>query len=92
LLDLQVGAGYVGIYAHDSDRTLLCHVDYERNKKHGYPEAHLQVEGDSAALSAWRLTDGTKDRALRDLHFPVGGRRYRPACAANAPTRRSVRR
>jgi hypothetical protein len=42
-------------------------------KKHGYPEAHLQVEGQLGALSAWRLTDGTKDRALRDLNFPWAG-------------------
>lgn len=54
-------------------------MDYERNKAHGYPEAHLQVGGECAALRAWRLTNGTTDRALHDLHFPVGGRRYRPA-------------
>lgn len=76
---LTVVSSYAGLYANDRDRSLLCHVDYERNKTHGYPEAHLQVEGESAALKAWRLTDGTRDRALRDLHFPVGGRRYRPA-------------
>jgi hypothetical protein len=76
---LMVVSSYVGVYANDEDRSLLCHMDYERNKTHGYPEAHLQVEGDSAALNAWRLVDGTRDRALRDLHFPVGGRRYRPA-------------
>ncbi len=76
---LTVASSYVGIFANDSVRSLLCHVDYERDKPHGYPEAHLQVEGASAALAAWRLTDGTAGRALRDLHFPVGGRRYRPA-------------
>jgi hypothetical protein len=77
---LMVVSSYVGIYANDeAGPLLLCHVDYERGKKDGYPEAHLQVEGDSAALKAWRLADGTRDRALRDLHFPVGGRRYRPA-------------
>lgn len=76
---LTVVSSYVGLYANDQARSLLCHVDYERNKPHGYPEAHLQVEAESAALAAWRLTDGTTDRVLRDLHFPVGGRRYRPA-------------
>jgi hypothetical protein len=76
---LTVLSSYVGIYADESGQVPLCHVDYERNKKDGYPEAHLQVEGESAALKAWRLTDGTQDRPLRDLHFPVGGRRYRPA-------------
>jgi hypothetical protein len=76
---LTAVSSYAGVYANDSARSLLCHVDYERDKPHGYPEAHLQVEGASTALAAWRLTDGTRDRALRDLHFPVGGRRYRPA-------------
>jgi hypothetical protein len=76
---LAVVSSYIGIYANDQPKSLLCHVDYERNKTHGYPEAHLQVEGESAALAAWRLVGGTRDRALCDLHFPVGGRRYRPA-------------
>lgn len=75
---LTVVSSYVGIYASEDPESMLCHVDYERNK-HRYPEAHLQVGGQSAALAAWRLTDGTKDRPLHDLHFPVGGRRYRPA-------------
>ena len=76
---LTVHSSYVGVFANDKERSLLCHVDYERDKTHGYPEAHLQVEGESAALATWRLTDGTRNRDLRDLHFPVGGRRYRPA-------------
>lgn len=77
---LTVVSSYVGIYANDETRSPLCHVDYERNKTHGYPEAHLQVEGESAALASWRLVGGSSQyRELRDLHFPVGGRRYRPA-------------
>jgi hypothetical protein len=76
---LTVVSSYVGVYASESPDSLLCHMDYERNKPHGYPEAHLQVEGESAALSSWRLADGERGRELGDLHFPVGGRRYRPA-------------
>lgn len=76
---LAVVSSYVGIYAADPARSPLCHMDYERNKSHGYPEAHLQIEGESPALAAWRMTDGSQGRALCDLHFPVGGRRYRPA-------------
>lgn len=76
---LTVVSSYVGIYASDDPDSLLCHMDYERNKPHGYPEAHLQVEGKSPALTSWRLADGERGRELRDLHFPVGGRRYRPA-------------
>jgi hypothetical protein len=75
---MTVVSSFVGIYAADDLTTALCHYDYERDKTHGYPEAHLQVEAESAALNSWRLTEGgSKD--LVDLHFPVGGRRYRPA-------------
>jgi hypothetical protein len=75
---LTVVSSFVAIYASEDPQSTLCHFDYERNKTHGYPEAHLQVEGASEALASWRLTDGSS-RELRDLHFPVGGRRYRPA-------------
>lgn len=76
---LTVVSSYVGIYATEDPQSMLCHFDYERNKPHGYPEAHLQVGAECPALTGWRLTDGTTGRALHDLHFPVGGRRYRPA-------------
>jgi hypothetical protein len=55
---LMVLSSYIGIYANDDGRSLLCHVDYERDKPHGYPEAHLQVDGESAALKSWRLVGG----------------------------------
>ena len=54
---------------------MLVPFDYERGKS-GYPEAHLQVYGESAALAAWKGTP--KSRQLARLHFPVRGRRYRP--------------
>ena len=76
---LTVVSSYVGIYATEDPKSMLCHFDYERGKSHGYPEAHLQIGGECPALAAWRLTDGTAGRELHDLHFPVGGRRYRPA-------------
>ncbi|HXW86639.1 MAG TPA: hypothetical protein VEJ42_00120 [Streptosporangiaceae bacterium] len=75
---LTVISSYVGIYLEQDLQTMLCHLDYERNKPI-YPEAHLQVEGACEALDKWRLVGGSKPKPLRDLHFPVGGRRYRPA-------------
>jgi hypothetical protein len=75
---MTVVSSFVGIYATEDLTTALGHYDYERDKSHGYPEAHLQVDAESAALSSWRLTDGSS-KELVDLHFPVGGRRYRPA-------------
>jgi hypothetical protein len=75
---LTVVSSYVGIYLEQDLQTMLCHFDYERNKAQ-YPEAHLQVEGACDALDRWRLVGGASPKPLRDLHFPVGGRRYRPA-------------
>lgn len=70
---LTVLSSFFGIYADAGARECLCHFDHERGKK-GYPEAHVQVHGESAALAS--LLDSK--RGLDRLHFPVGGRRFRP--------------
>lgn len=72
---LTVVSSYFGVYASIEDPSCLCHFDYERNKA-GYPEAHLQVPGESGALAT--MSGRADKRALERLHFPVGGRRYRP--------------
>lgn len=72
---LTVVSSFFGIYADDPERSCLCHFDYERDKP-GYPEAHLQVPGESTALAG--MTGQAKTRSLDRLHFPVGGRRFRP--------------
>lgn len=54
-----------------------CTYDYERNPAHGYPAAHVQVNGHSPALD--ELCQRAEVRKeLKDLHLPVGGRRFRP--------------
>jgi hypothetical protein len=73
---LTVVASFFGIYANDDDKSCLCHFDYEREKPDEYPEAHLQVFGESAALAAWG--GHARTQQLDRLHFPVGGRRFRP--------------
>ena len=73
---LMVDASAFSIFAADDDRSCLCRYDYERGKSQ-YPEAHLQVYGESAALASWAGIP--QPRQLDRLHFPVGGRRYRPA-------------
>jgi hypothetical protein len=73
---LTVVTSFFGVFAADDDQSCLCHFDYERDKTHGYPEAHLQVHGDSPALASWK---SQQKKPLAKLHFPVGGRRYRPA-------------
>jgi hypothetical protein len=72
---LAVNASAFSVYAADDDKSCLCRFDYERGK-YEYPEAHLQVYGESATLASWAGTPRT--RQLERLHFPVGGRRYRP--------------
>lgn len=52
----------------------LFHVDYERDKQDGYPEAHLQLRAEGAS---WAAVLGSR-QPLCKLHFPVGGRRFRP--------------
>lgn len=65
----------VVLLARDKELTQeLLHYDYERDKEDGYPEAHLQICADS---EDWRALG--PDRALKKLHFPVGGRRFRPS-------------
>jgi hypothetical protein len=71
---LTVVSSFVAVFADEDGKLCLFHVDYERDKGHGYPDAHLQVYGESAALDAWQ----PGQRGLHKLHFPVGGRRYRP--------------
>jgi hypothetical protein len=73
---LTVVSSFFGIFAPDVGHTPLCHFDYERDKQGGYPEAHLQINGESPALAA--MTGRLAGRPLIRLHFPVGGRRYRP--------------
>ncbi len=72
---LMVDTSFFGLYADDEEQSCLCHFDYERNKTSGYPEAHLQVYGQSTALNNWRGT--LRTRELAKLDFPAGGRRYR---------------
>jgi hypothetical protein len=55
----------------------LFHYDYERNKS-GYPEAHLQLCMESQPTRELLALVGRPRDSVEHLHFPVGGRRYRP--------------
>lgn len=72
---LTVDSSRYAVSADAAGDVGLCYYDFEREKDR-YATAHLQVEGESAALGALPGPRGTKD--LHKLHFPVGGRRYRP--------------
>jgi hypothetical protein len=73
---LTVFSSFFSVQTGPQEASCLCHFDYERDKPGGYPEAHLQVNGVSPALASW--PGKTNTRELGRLHFPVGGRRFRP--------------
>lgn len=60
------------------DADEFFHYDYERDKD-AYTEAHLQVVGECGPLSRLMAAIGKPKRTLSHLHFPVGGRRFRPS-------------
>ncbi|MDE0236267.1 MAG: hypothetical protein OXN95_03465 [bacterium] len=61
------------------DDQLIVGIDYARNPGNQFPGAHLHVAGQRDDLDAVYLGDARKTRKLRDLHFPVGGKRFRPS-------------
>ncbi|MFC0865012.1 hypothetical protein ACFHYQ_22215 [Sphaerimonospora cavernae] len=72
---LTVLSSFIAIYGDPDGKFCLCHFDYERDKADGYPEAHIQVYGDSPVL---RMRGGDLlERGLQRLHFPAGHRRFR---------------
>jgi hypothetical protein len=75
---LAVARSSIAIYADEDGRHMLCHYDYEREPTHGYPDPHFQVEGDSQALRGIAERRPLAASSLREVHFPVGGRRFRP--------------
>lgn len=52
--------------------------EYGTDPDDEYPDAHLHVAGESPLLDELCEQMGARTR-LRDLHFPVGGRRFRPS-------------
>lgn len=75
---LMVTKSEIGFYADDTRKGMVFHYDYARNQGNEYPAAHVQVGGHCEPLIeiCTRAPGGPK--ALRDLHLPVGGRRFRP--------------
>lgn len=76
---LSVKRSTYGIFAGPTlDDPMLLHFDYDRDPENDYPQAHFQVAGSSAALELLNEVTG-QSKTLADLHFPVGGKRYRPS-------------
>ena len=67
-----------GLYADKALKRCVFHYDYIRRPDNSYPPAHFQVEGSSATLDELPAPFGVTHQ-LGDLHFPVGGKRFRPS-------------
>lgn len=52
--------------------------DYTRDPPNDYPEAHMHVHGRALNLERMLERCGRPKDKPDDLHFPVGGRRFRP--------------
>ena len=62
----------------DSKGRCFLRIEFDRDKGGRLPEAHLQVDADST-LWGWALAwSGQGHKDLQELHFPCGGRRFRP--------------
>jgi hypothetical protein len=75
---LTVRKSTVAVWADQHGDLMLCHYDYELDPAHGYPDPHVQVAGTSPALEAIQKRRPVAATQLGELHFPVGGRRFRP--------------
>ena len=62
----------------DQEGKDIFSYEYGTDPDEEYPEAHLHVAGESPLLEQLCERTGA-DKRLRDLHFPVGGRRFRPS-------------
>lgn len=75
---LSVVSSFNGLFLDAAMNKELLHIDYERDKADGYPEAHLQVDASSAHWTALLSASPEAASTLKKLHLPVGGRRFRP--------------
>jgi hypothetical protein len=73
---MMVVSSFLGYYLDPELKSPLMHYDYEREKE-GYPEAHMQITATAEAWDQICQRNGWS-KPLEKLHFPVGGRRYRP--------------
>lgn len=75
---LMVHKSFVGVFGSEDAKHGLFHYDYERDKADGYPDAHLQVDAQSELFGTLNDPKCDAGRSLAALHFPVGGKRFRP--------------
>lgn len=76
---LVVTRSAVSIYLEESpDSPCFFRYEFRRDGSAPYPDPHLHIEGASEALRLLNEKTGQK-KGLGQLHFPLGGKRYRPS-------------
>jgi hypothetical protein len=75
---LMVTKSTEAVYAGQDPGSVLVHYDYTREPDHGYPDPHVQVVGESEALAQIAGRRSICPTSLKEVHLPVGGRRFRP--------------
>ena len=75
---LMVHKSFFGVFGSQDAKHGLFHYDYERDKADGYPDAHLQVYAASELFGTLNDPKTDAGRSFAQLHFPVGGKRFRP--------------
>lgn len=77
---LTMSASTMSLYTSPQmgDEELVVAIDYVREPVNRYPCSHLHVAGERDDLDGLYLGTERKRRPLRDLHLPVGGKRFRP--------------
>lgn len=80
-LHLTMSSSTLSVYTSEQmeDDQLVVGIDYIREPANRYPGSHMHVSGERSDLDAIYLGDERRSRKLRDLHLPVGGRRFRPS-------------
>jgi hypothetical protein len=76
---LSVHSSSVGLCIWPNTGRTVIRSEFDRDKDR-YPTAHTHVAGTSLELGyAWGALARKPPRGLDDLHFPVGGLRFRPS-------------
>ncbi len=75
---LAVETSMFGLCINPATGFCPLRVEYDRSKT-ARQQAHIHVHGESGGLGYAFALAGRKPKDLASLHFPVGGRRFRPS-------------
>jgi hypothetical protein len=76
---LQVNSSTIGLWVRpdSGDPRPVFRIEYFRSA-HSTPQAHVHIHAESSAMGWVYGRSGQPVRHIDSLHFPLGGRRFRP--------------